>query len=292
VESMTGFGKGIFQGEGFTLTVYANSINHRYLDVHLKLPRRYQLLEEKVRKTVAEYIGRGRVDIWVKFSGISPVSREVLLDIELAKRLKKGLEEMREALGFEEPLSLSDFVRFRDYLYLEEPEEDLSALWEELEPALRSALEELKTARLREGKLLEEHIEFYLKELEGVSKEIEALREKVKEKHILRFKDRVSSLLKEFGSQVDEVRIYQEIALLLDRFDFAEEIDRLKSHIVHFKEISKEPACGKRLDFICQEMFREVNTLSNKAQDPEVSKHAVKAKDLIEKLREQVQNIV
>ncbi len=291
MESMTGFGKGVFQKEGFSVTVYAKSINHRYLDVHLKLPRRYQLLEEKVRKTVGEYLERGRIDIWVKFSGISPVSREVLLDFELAKRLKKSLEEMKDVLGFEEPLSLSDFIRFRDYIYLEEPEEDLSSLWQELEPALRTALEELKAARLREGRLLEEHIKGYLEELEDIAEKIEGLREKVRERHIARFKERVEFMLKELGSQMDEVRIYQEVALLLDRFDFAEEIDRLKTHLVHFKEIAKEPSCGKRLDFICQEMFREVNTLSNKAQDPEVSKYAVKAKDLIEKLREQVQNV-
>ena len=288
---MTGFGKGELTGEGFSVIVYAKSLNHRYLEINIKMPKRYQLLEERVRKLVAEYIVRGRVEIWVKFMGISPVSKEVIIDIAFAKKLKENIEKMKEVLGFEEPFSFSDFVRFRDYIYLEEPEEDLDSLWKELEPALIKALQELKNSRIREGALLEKQMFSYFEELEKLVKKVSEIKEEVKQNHINKFKERIDMLKKEFETELDEKRLYQEVVLFLDRFDFSEEIDRLNAHLVHFKETAKEKVCGKKLDFICQEMFREVNTLTNKAQDITVSKYAVKMKDLIEKIREQVQNV-
>lgn len=292
MESMTGFGKGVFQNENFIVSVYAKSVNHRYLDIVLRLPKRYVYLEEKIRKEIAQYFERGKIDITIKCIGISPFPKEIFIDFDLAKKLKESIESMKEALGFKEELSLSDFVRFRDYLILEEKEEELEKLWEEIAPALKDALLNLKISREKEGEILKNYIIEHLKNLKNEVFEIEKIKDEVINLNKNKFKERIEKLFKEFEiKSIDENRLYQEIAYLLDRLDFTEELERLKTHITHFEEVMEGDRCGKKLDFLCQEMFREINTLSNKAQSSEISLIAVRVKDIIEKIREQVQNI-
>ncbi|RKX59653.1 MAG: YicC family protein [Thermodesulfobacteriota bacterium] len=292
MESMTGFGKGVSQNENFIVSVYAKSVNHRYLDIVLRLPKRYVYLEEKIRKEIAQYFERGKIDITIKCIGISPFPKEIFIDFDLAKKLKESIESMKETLGFKEELSLSDFVRFRDYLILEEKEEELEKLWEEIAPALKDALLNLKTSREKEGEILKNYIIEHLKNLKNEVLEIEKIKDEVINLNKNKFKERIEKLFKEFEiKSIDENRLYQEIAYLLDRLDFTEELERLKTHITHFEEVMEGDRCGKKLDFLCQEMFREINTLSNKAQSSEISLIAVRVKDIIEKIREQVQNI-
>ena len=292
MESMTGFGKGVFQAESYTISVYAKSVNSRYLDISLRIPRRYTFLEERIRKTVSEYFNRGKVEIQIKYTGVGLVEKEILLDLDLARRLKKALNDLRFELGFEDPLNFSDFLRFREYMILEDKEEDLEKLWEEISPALIQALEELKRTRKKEGELLKGVLKEHLSELKKRVAEVENLKNKVIEENKEKVKNRLERLFQEFNlKNIDENRFYQEMVYLLDRLDFTEELDRLKTHIVHFENTMEEEVCGKKLDFLCQEMFREANTLSNKAQSPEISLIAVHIKDLIEKLREQIQNI-
>ncbi|WP_051920683.1 YicC/YloC family endoribonuclease [Thermodesulfobacterium hydrogeniphilum] len=292
MESMTGFGKGVSQAENYIISVYIKSVNSRYLDISLRLPRRYTYLEERIRKLISEYFNRGKIELQIRYTGAGLVAKEILLDLELARRLKAALTCLKYELGFEEPLSFSDFLRFRDYIILEDKEEDLEKLWEEIYPALKQALEELKTFRQKEGESLKEFLKAHLIELKEKVSEIEKLKEEIIEKNKEKLKKRLDKLFQEFDlKSIDENRFYQEVVHLLDKIDFTEELDRLKIHINHFELTMEEEKCGKKLDFLCQEMFREINTLSNKAQSPEISLIAVKVKDLIEKLREQIQNI-
>jgi uncharacterized protein (TIGR00255 family) len=292
MESMTGFGKGVFQYGNYTITVYAKSLNHKYLDISLRLPKRYTFLEERIRKFVSERFKRGKIEIQVKLTGSEIGEKEIFLDTALARKLKTALIHLKFELGFEDPLLFSDFLRFRDYLVLEEKEEELDKLWEEIYPALNEALKELKEARLREGENLKKILQNYLDLLKSEIFQIESLKDKVIEENKEKLKLRLSKLFDEFElKNIDENRFYQEVVYLLDRIDFSEELDRLKVHINYFENTMGEEACGKKLDFICQEMFREINTLSNKAQSSEISLIAVNIKDLIEKLREQIQNI-
>ncbi|MCS7279422.1 MAG: YicC family protein [Thermodesulfobacteriaceae bacterium] len=293
MESMTGFGKGVFQSENFSITVYAKSLNHRFLEVLLKLPKRYSLLEERIRKLIASQLERGKIEITVKLAGILPFSKDIYLDLELAKNLKKVLEILQEKLELEGKLTLSDFLYFKEFLAFEEKEEEIEILWEELSPALRSALEELKKSREREGEFLEKVLKKLLLELRDTLSEIEKLKERAVKEAQENVKKRILKLLHELEIKtLDESRFYQELVYFLDKFDFTEELERLKIHLVHFEMAMKEKRCGKKLDFLCQEMFREINTLSNKAHSSEISLLAVKVKDLIEKIREQVQNVV
>uniref|UniRef100_A0A7V4JR94 YicC family protein n=1 Tax=Thermodesulfobacterium geofontis TaxID=1295609 RepID=A0A7V4JR94_9BACT len=292
MESMTGFGKGVFQSDNYTITVYAKSLNSKYLDISLKLPKRYTFLEEKIRKFVSQEFKRGKIEIQVKCIGTELSQKEILIDTELAKNLKTSLNLLKSELGFDEPLTFSDFLKFREYLLLEEKEEELDKLWEEIYPPLSKALEELKASRLKEGGNLKNILKIYLEKLKEETLKIEELKEKTIKESREKLKSRIDKLFKEFNLyEIDENRFYQELVYILDKFDFTEELDRLKVHISHFENAMEEEDCGKKLDFICQEMFREINTLSNKAQSSEISIIAVKIKELIENLREQIQNI-
>ncbi|QER41508.1 YicC family protein [Thermodesulfobacterium sp. TA1] len=292
MESMTGFGKASFQIEGLKVTVYIKSVNSKYLDLSLKLPKRYTFLEERIRKTVVERLSRGKVEIQIKHTGLPLEGREVFLDLQTALNLKEALENLRKTLGFSEGLTFSDFLRFREYLMLEDKEEELDKLWEEVYPPLKEALEQLKTARLKEGAYLKEVLKSHLECLKKEVDKIEVLMPQVTKENLEKLKNRLQKLAEEVKiKELDENRFYQEMVYLLDKMDFTEELNRLKVHLKHFEETLEEDFPGKKLDFLCQEMFREVNTLSNKAQSSEVSLIAVRIKDLIEKLREQVQNI-
>ncbi|MFN3505087.1 MAG: YicC/YloC family endoribonuclease [Caldimicrobium sp.] len=292
MESMTGFGKGFVQLENYQIYCLVKSVNHRFLEITLKLPKRYSLLEERIRKRVGELFSRGKIEIYFKIYGFSPQKKEIYFDLELAKGLKDNLLKMKEFLELSGDVSLSDIIQFKEIILIEEKEEDLEVLWEEIKPALEIALLDLKDARLKEGNLLKEKIREYLQTIERGWEEISLLKDQIRELNIRKMKERVASLLKEFHSPLDEVRLYQEIAFLLDKMDFSEELDRIKIHLTSAKALLEASSSGKKLDFLCQELMREINTLSNKAQSAEISLKAVEIKDFIEKIREQVQNIV
>jgi uncharacterized protein (TIGR00255 family) len=293
MESMTGFGQGVYQSDTFQIVCLAKSVNHRFLEVYIKLPKRYALLEDRIRREVSERFGRGRVEVQIKYYGFAKGLKEIHLDLELAKKLKTALEILQSELAFEEPLTFQDFLYFRDYLTLEEREEDVEVLWEEVFPALDSALKNLKESRIKEGERLKERILSYFHELKEIIDKISALKEDVKRENIEKAKARIESYFFELTSgKLDPARLYQEVAILLDRLDITEEVDRLKVHLTHFEETLGEPNSGKKLDFLLQEMHREITTLSNKAQNAHLSLLAVSAKDLLEKIREQVQNLV
>ncbi len=293
MESMTGFGQGVYQGDSFQVVCYAKSLNHRYLEVSLKLPKRYAQLEERLRREISLRFSRGKIEVQLKYYGFSSGLKEIFLDLELAKKLKTALEILQAELNFEESLTFQDFLFFRDYLTLAEREEDVEALWEEVKEAFYQALNSLQESRLREGAQLKEKIQQYLALLTNTIEEISSRQKRVTEERIEKTKERIAQyLLRLSGEGLDETRIYQEISLLLERIDFSEELDRLKVHLLHFREVMEEPSCGKKLDFLLQELHREVNTLATKAQNAEISLLVVQAKDLIEKIREQVQNLV
>lgn len=292
MESMTGFGRGISQLENFQVECLSKSLNHRYLEINLKLPKRYTILEERIRKRIAEIFERGKIEVHFKVYGFSSQNKEIIFDLELAKSLKNNLELLKNYLGLSGEITLGEIIQFREITLIEEKEEEIEVLWEEIRPALEEALFELKNSRLREGALLKEKILEYLFFLQRKVEEISALKDKIKAENINKFKIRIEKLLEEFKGSLEESRLYQELAFLLDKMDFSEELERFIIHLKSFKELIEVPNSGKRLDFICQELMREINTLSNKAQSAEISLIAVEIKDYIEKIREQLQNVV
>lgn len=292
MESMTGFGQGVTLRESFQVLCQIRSVNHRFLEISLKLPKRYTSIEERIRRHLADAFTRGKLELTLKVTGFVGEKKVILFDLEMVKALKENLENLKRELSLPGEITLAELLEFRDWVLFGEKEEDTERLWEEVAQAIEGAISDLKRARLLEGAKLKERLREYLLELGKLSKHLEDLKEEVRQENMAKFRERLERLLKEFQVSLDEGRFYQEVAILLDRMDFSEELERFKIHLQHMEKLLEEENSGKKLDFLCQELHREINTLSNKAQSAKISGLAVEIKDLIEKIREQVQNVV
>jgi uncharacterized protein (TIGR00255 family) len=287
---MTGFGRAEEIRETWSLRVEVKSLNHRFLEIIPRLPRRYQGLEERIRRTIRERFVRGRFEILVQVVGTPPGFQALSVNTELAAQYVTKLRLLKTILGLSGDIQVADLLRMRDVFTAVETEEDLEALWEELNPVLEKALSDLRRMREAEGAYLTQVLREQLGLLEGLVGRIEALKGEAFQTARRRLEERLKTLLANKG--LDPLRLHQEIAILADKTDITEEIDRLRSHLRQFEKTFESPGPhGRKLDFLLQEMFREINTLSNKAGMAEISQLAVEAKCTLEKMREQVQNI-
>ncbi len=287
---MTGFGRAEEIWDTWSLRVEIKSLNHRFLEIIPRLPRRYQSLEEKIRRKIRENFNRGRFEVYVQVIGSPPEGQGVSFNQTLAQQYLAGLNFLKASLGLEGQIEVSDLLRMREVFTPVETEEDLEKLWAELAPVFEKALAELSQMREKEGAFLEEVLKEQLELLRKLLQEIEARKEKAFQDAKNRLEERLRLLLSDKG--LDPLRLHQEVVILADRTDFTEELDRLKSHLKQFEKVlSSEGPHGRKLDFLIQEMFREINTLSNKAANAEISQIAVEVKCTLEKMREQVQNL-
>ena len=287
---MTGFGRAEEIWDTWSLRVEIKSLNHRFLEIIPRLPRRYQSLEEKIRRKIRENFNRGRFEVYVQVIGSPPEGQGVSFNQTLAQQYLAGLNFLKASLGLEGQIEVSDLLRMREVFTPVETEEDLEKLWAELAPVFEKALAELSQMREKEGTFLEEVLKEQLELLRKLLQEIEARKEKAFQYAKNRLEERLRLLLSDKG--LDPLRLHQEVVILADRTDFTEELDRLKSHLKQFEKVlSSEGPHGRKLDFLIQEMFREINTLSNKAANAEISQIAVEVKCTLEKMREQVQNL-
>ena len=290
LKSMTGFGRAEENWETWSLKVEVKSLNHRFLEIIPRLPKRYQALEEKVRREIRERFARGRFEVLVQISGTPPQVAALNLNQDLAEEYLRALRYLKTLFHLPGEVEVTDLLRMREVFTHVETEEDLEKLWQEMGPVFERALEDLAEMRAREGSFLEEVLKEHLHKVETLVEEIERLKEPVFEAAKARLEERVKKLLQD--QEVDPLRLHQEIVFLADKTDFTEELDRLKSHLAQFrKTLQEEGPVGRKLDFLLQEMFREINTLSNKAGSAEISHLAVEIKCTLEKMREQVQNI-
>ncbi|WP_022852387.1 YicC/YloC family endoribonuclease [Thermodesulfatator atlanticus] len=290
LKSMTGFGRAEEVWDTWSLRVEAKSVNHRFLEIVARLPRRYQGLEEHLRRLVREKFLRGRVEIYVQLIGSPPQAQSLTFNETLAREYISSLNYLKVLLGLKGEIETKDLLRMRDIFSPMEQEEDLEKLWEELSPVVEKALNSLLKMRIKEGSFLEAVLREQLAKLKKLIKEIQSKKEQVFLAAKARLEERLKLLLSETG--LDPLRLHQEVVILADKTDFTEELDRLLSHLEQFeKTLSEEGPHGRKLDFLIQEMFREINTLSNKAANAEVSHLAVEVKCSLEKMREQVQNL-
>lgn len=289
LRSMTGFGRAVASAGDRTATVEIRSVNHRFLDVAVRLPRSLMGLEDRVRGVVQEHIQRGRVEISVTVEEHRPGDRRVRIDRGLLVALRAALEEARDVLRTPEPVSLSHVLGFPDVLQVEEPPADLDGWWEVVRPALAEALAGVAAMRAREGQALGADIAARIERLR-------ALRQKVQERAPVVVREaaaRLAQRVAELAPQgVDPQRLAQEVALIADRSDVSEELARITSHLTQLQVLidADEPA-GRKMDFLVQELNREWNTIGAKAGDAQISHWVVEAKAELEKIREQVQNI-
>ncbi|MDQ2084993.1 YicC/YloC family endoribonuclease [Herbivorax sp. ANBcel31] len=290
VYSMTGFGRGKSQGDGKEFSVEIKTVNHRYCDMYIKIPRQISFLEDKIRQKVGKTISRGKADIYISFDDFSEDSKSILVDEGLVKTYIKSMELLRDKYELKDDISVSLIAKFPDVIKVEKAEHDEERIWELLSEALDNALEMLINMRKSEGEGLKADLIERALLIENIIKEI-GIRcpEIVKE-----YKSRLENRMKELLDQqiVDENRMMMEFAIFADRCSIDEELVRLESHINQFREtLEINKPVGRKLDFLLQEMNREINTIGSKANDLDISKKVVEIKSELEKIREQIQNI-
>jgi uncharacterized protein (TIGR00255 family) len=288
---MTGFGRGVSGEGGQAVTVEVRSINHRYRDIVMRMPRTLQIYEDDVKAAVASRIARGRIELSVTASGNGQdASCEIEVNVGLLRSYVRALNRLREELGISESLDLSTLMGLKDVLVARPMDPDLEKIKADLMEALKEAMDGLDSMRGSEGMRLEADIQSRLLILEEAVEDIKKRSHGAVEDNLNRFRENLQRLLKE--SFLDPQRVAQEAAIMADRMDVSEEIVRARIHLKQFRDyMAMDEPVGRKLDFLLQELHREVNTLGVKASDAQVSKAVVEVKAELEKIREQVQNI-
>ncbi len=289
IKSMTGFGSASRQVDGRTITVEVKSVNNRFREVVTRLPKVCIPLEESIKKLVATKVERGRIDLWVQLDDGALKAQALGINLPLADQLHALLSELKERFQLDSAISLDQLISL-GVIAAQENVVALDELWSALEPLILEAVESLVVMRQAEGENLLADFNTRLKRLSESNKKIEELTSSAADVLLLKLQKRLDEL--GTGVKVEQARLAQEVALLADRADITEEIVRFASHLERFHTIldDKETA-GRRLDFLLQEMGREVNTMGSKSQDLEVTGLVLDMKAELEKLREQVQNI-
>lgn len=292
--SMTGYGRAAVEREGRQLTLELKSVNHRFLDIAPRIPRSLGFLEDEMRRRIGTRVARGHVDVFATYRNLREDARTVQVDRGLFLAYRRALAQLAGEEGVDgealaDDRSLMKLAKLPDVLVVTEAEEDQEALAALMDQGLDQALDMLCQMRRREGEALKADM---LGQLEGLRGLVEAIRARYPQtvaQYQARLKERMEELL---STPVEEARLLQEVALMADRSAISEELVRLDSHIAQMREAmdSGQPV-GRKLDFIVQELNREVNTISSKSQDIPITQAVVAAKAQIEKLREQVQNV-
>ena len=291
IKSMTAFGRAERKVEDRTYTVEIRTLNGRYLEISVRSPRQLMPLEERVRKLVATRISRGRVDVFVRVKNGSEAVSEIEVNLPLAKAYHKALLELNETLEIEEKVGLPTLLGFERIIVATEPEADLEKTWVTLSSCMGEALEGVDAMRMSEGKAIYHDFQKRLQSVEEGLSHIKELVPSVLSEYHSRLNERMA-VLTEGKVELDPNRLAQEAAFLVDKSDITEEIVRAESHLRQFRSmIESEGSAGRALDFLLQELNREVNTIGSKGGDVQLSHIVVSLKSELEKIREQVQNI-
>ncbi|MGL4761468.1 MAG: YicC/YloC family endoribonuclease [Sarcina sp.] len=291
-KSMTGFGRATTEeGRDKAFSIELKSVNHRYLDINIRMPKSMFSLEEKIRRKIKEHLNRGKVDLFINYKSYAKADSVAKVNIDFAKTYVGALISLREEFPeLKDDLSLALISKHPDVILIEEKDEGLDEIWSEIEPLLQKSLDGLLAMRIFEGTKLKEDIISKTFEIERLVEFIESKADVLVANYKLKLEDRLKDLLNTVN--LDENRLAMEVAVFADKAAVDEEITRLKSHIVHLREtLSISEAMGRKLDFIMQEMNREANTIASKSTDLNITNKVIDIKNILEKIREQVQNI-
>lgn len=290
LKSMTGFGRGEYKDNSHHITVEMRAVNHRYTEVVFRMPRTLCSLEDRARRLILSAVSRGRVDVTVTVEEFNERKRTVKVDRELALAYYNALKELKGLFQTQENISVSLIAKFPDVIKVEEVAEDVEEIWPKLENAIKDALELLLAMRKREGEAIQRDM---LMRLDLMADDIRQIEERAPGV-IKDYRDKLLGRIREAMSaaEIDENRLMLEIALFADRTNITEELVRFQSHLGQFRDtVHKADAIGRKLDFIVQELNREVNTIGSKANDFVIANKVVEIKSELEKVREQIQNL-
>lgn len=291
MRSMTGYGRGECVKDGFKFTVELNSVNRKQNDVSINLPKELVELEPRIRDAINAKLSRGRINVLVAYHrGTAKAEEQIELDVALAKAYYRAIQKLQKQINLNGSLTLDTILRAPGVLKLAESMVDAEAMWSGLEAALQKALVQMVKMREREGKFLAADL---ARRLDTIATGVELIR-KVAPEAVKRYREQLHARVKDAGLNVplDDERLVKEVVIFADRCDITEELTRLASHLSQFRgQLHADEPVGRPLDFLAQEMNREINTVGSKANAAEVSQQVVKMKAELEKIREQVQNI-
>lgn len=291
ITSMTGFGRGEASAGGFQITAEVKTLNSRYLDISVRMPQSIQHKELTLKEFVQTYISRGKVNININVDRASKSQPDITYNSDLVKSYGKMLSRIQSEAGLTEPVELRDLLRFDEIFETrKEDESEVESMWNGILQSVEAALNNLNKMRRKEGTELKEDLSAQITGISQMLEEVVQLSEarapEVREKLQARIKKMVAD------DSFDPERMEMEVALLADKMDINEEVVRLQSHLKFFLEALKaEEPVGRRLNFLCQEINRELNTIGSKASDSAIAHHVVLGKEKLEQIREQVQNI-
>jgi uncharacterized protein (TIGR00255 family) len=290
--SMTGYGRAEAVLDGHRFAVEIKSLNHRFLEISLRVPAMLSALEMEIKKKVAEPLLRGKIDVIIRkdVQGEAENGQTLVLNLPLARSYFSVLTQLKQTLNLKDEISLEMIANQKDVFLPVESPQDVTALWKGLTAVLDEALGGMMEMRRREGEILSRDLSARLEVMAKRLNDVESMAPQV----VLEYSRRLSERIRELtgGLVVDESRLSQEVAIFAEKSDITEEIVRLRSHLGQFSEmLACEEAIGRKVDFLIQEMNREVNTIGSKSSDAFISKQVIEIKSEIAKLREQVQNL-
>ena len=290
IRSMTGYGSAKGTVAGFAITIELRSVNNRYLDLGIKLPRGFLFAESEIKNYIQKKVSRGKLDFFLTLDSAESDQTRIRVNTRLAEAYRNAITGIGETLELPAPVSALDIARFQDVLSLEKEELDQGAFLEQLFPLLDTALEDFHAMRTREGEKLAEDL---LQKADHIEELVQAV-ERQAPKTVSAYRERLEAKLREVlaDTSASEERVIAEAAIFADRVATDEETVRLHSHLSQFRKLMEEGSpIGRKLDFLIQEFNREANTIGSKCQDSEIAYLVVELKSEIEKIREQVQNI-
>lgn len=291
IRSMTGFGHGeVSNDKNQKVTVEMKSVNHRYCDISLKLPKKLAMFEANIRNIMKEYASRGKIDIYVSYEDLSETAVSLHYNQAMAAEYMQVFKKMQKDFGIETKITAEALAKYPEVVTLEEVQQDEEVWWELLEAALRQAAEKFVETRTIEGANLKKDL---LGKLDQMAADV-AFIERRSPQIIAEYRAKLEEKVKEFleDSAIEENRIAAEVTLYADKIAVDEEIVRLQSHISSMTDVlESDESIGRKLDFMAQEMNREANTILSKSSDVDLADHAIELKTNVEKVREQIQNI-
>ena len=289
IKSMTGFGKSNIQENLREYQVEIKSVNHKYCDVNIRMPKNISYLENEVRKAIVTKVSRGKIDVFITFDNYSEEGKSIKINKEIAKLYIDNLKELANEENIGNNIEVTDIMKLPDVLIIKNNEEE-EIIKSELIKAVEDALNKLISMREIEGKKMAQDISARIDIIENKTKEISELSTGLIEDYVVKLEERIKELLK--TEEIDKSRLAQEVVIYADKCSVQEEITRLNSHISQFREpLNRDTAIGKKIDFIIQEMNRETNTIGSKANNLEITNRVIDIKTELEDIREQIQNI-
>ena len=291
IRSMTGYGKQSLNVDGREYQIEIKSVNHRYLDINIKMPKTLSYLEETVKKEISEKIKRGKVDVFITYENNSKEGKNITINKELAKLYIEQLKELAEEEKISSNIEVMEIAKFPDILTIKADEED-EKIKQEIIQVTTEATNKIVEMKAIEGEKIAQDLLQRISKIENKIMEISSKSTGLIEEYVVKLEKRIQEILK--TEEIDKSRIAQEVVIYADKCSIQEEITRLKSHIYQFRNLitnNQNETIGKKLDFIIQEMNRETNTIGSKANNLEITNGVIDIKTEIENIREQIQNI-